>query len=335
MQQAIIKSRRKEENIMTNNSILYKAKKGKNDEFYTMIDTVEKELVHYKKQLKNKIVLCNCDDPNLSAFWKYLHLNFSEFGLKKLVSTYYNEKGVAFKTEYTGGDDTDIEKGVKTVLKGNGDFRSKECLNILDKCDIVITNPPFSLFRDFVDVLMKYKKKFLVLGNMNAVTYKQIFNFIKNNLLWYGVSIHSGGTKFYVPKDYPITTKNWAKDETGKTYVEVGGVRWFTNLGHKFRLSSKLFLSEHYTSEKYPKYDNYNAINVNKVAEIPFDYEGVMGVPITFMDKYNPEQFEILGITASWDKSEEVQSIRLPYKGPLNASVNGKQLYKRILIRKK
>lgn len=316
-------------------SNLYKARKGKNDEFYTMIDTVEKELVHYKKHLKNKIVLCNCDDPKSSAFWKYLHLNFSEFGLKKLVSTYYNEKGLTFKTEYIGGDDNDVKKGVKTQLKGNGDFRSEECLNILDDCDIVITNPPFSLFRDFVDVLMGHKKKFLILGNMNAIAYKQIFPLIKNNLLWYGVSIRSGNTKFYIPKDYPITTKNWSKDETGKIFVEFRNIRWFTNLDHNFRLSSKLILHEHYTPEKYPKYDNYNAINVNKVAEIPFDYDGVMGVPITFMDKYNPEQFEILGVTETWDKSKEVQSIRLPYKGPLNASVNGKHLYKRILIRKK
>lgn len=320
---------------MANNLNLHKAMTGKNDEFYTMIDTIEKELVYYKKHLKNKIVLCNCDNPNSSAFYKYLHLNFSELGLKKLVSTYYNENGFAFKTEYTGGNDNDIEKGVKTLLKGNGDFRSEECLNILDKCDIVITNPPFSLFRDFVDVLMKYKKKFLILGNMNASCYKQIFPFIKNNLLWYGVSIHSGGVNFYIPKDYSITTKNWGKDARGKIYVEVGGIRWFTNLEHDFRLKSNLVLHEHYTPEKYPKYDNYNAINVNKVTEIPVDYDGVMGVPITFMDKYNPNQFEILGVAAAWDKSSEIQSIRLPYKGSLNASINGKQLYKRILIRKK
>lgn len=320
---------------MTNNSNLHKAMNAKNDEFYTMIDTVEKELVHYKKHLKDKIVLCNCDDPKSSAFWKYLHLKFSELGLKKLVSTYYNENGFAFKTEYTGGDDEDIEKGVKTALKGNGDFRSEECLNSLDKCDIVITNPPFSLFRDFVDVLMRYKKKFLILGNLNAVAYKQIFPFIKNNLLWLGVSINSGGANFYIPEGYPVTTKNWGKDETGKIFVKLGTIRWFTNLNHNFRLNSNLVLHEHYTTEKYPKYDNYNAINVNKVVEIPFDYDGVMGVPITFIDKYNPKQFEILGVAATWDKSDEVQSIRLPYKGSLNASVNGKQLYKRILIRKK
>ena len=320
---------------MVNTSNLYKARMGKNDEFYTMIGTIEKELTYYKKHLKNKIVLCNCDDPKSSAFWKYLHLNFSQLELKKLVSTCYNENDVAFKTEYTGGDDNNIEKGIKTQLKGNGDFRSEECLNILDECDVVITNPPFSLFREFVDVLMKYKKKFLVLGNMNAVAYKQIFPFIKNNLLWYGVSIHSGGIKFYIPKDYPITTKNWGKDETGRIFVKVGGIRWFTNLEHDFRLKSKLNLHERYTPEKYSKYDNYNAINVNKVAEIPCDYDGAMGVPITFIDKYNPEQFEILGIASTWDKSNEVQSIRIPYKGRLEASINGKQLYKRILIRKK
>lgn len=320
---------------MTKNSNLHKARKGKNDEFYTMIDTIEKELIYYKKQLKNKTVLCNCDNPESSAFWKYLHLNFSKLGLKKLVSTYYSENGSSFKTEYTGGDDKNIENGIKTSLNGNGDFRSEECLNVLDYCDVVITNPPFSLFRDYVDVMMQHKKKFLIIGNMNAVTYKQIFPFIKNNLLWYGVSIHSGGTKFYIPKDYPITTKNCGKDEAGKIFVEVGGVRWFTNLDYDTQLKSKLTLSEKYVPEKYPKYDNYNAINVNKVAEIPFDYDGVMGVPITFMDKYNPEQFEILGVSAAWDKSNEMQSVCLPYNGSLNASVNGKQLYKRIFIRKK
>ena len=304
---------------MINNSHLSKARKIKNDEFYTMIDTVEKELVHYKKHLKNKIVLCNCDDPKSSAFWKYLHLNFSELGLKKLVSTYYNEPGVAFKTEYTGGDDNNIENGIKIQLKGNGDFRSEECLNILDECDVVITNPPFSLFRDFVDVLMKYKKKFLIIGNMNAITCKQIFPFIKDNLLWYGVSIHSSTTKFYIPKDYTITTKNWSKDETGKIYAEFRSIRWFTNLDHNFRLSSKLDLHEHYTPEKYPKYDNYNAINVNKVAEIPCDYDGAMGVPITFMDKYNPEQFEIV----RFRKGDDGRDLR----------VNGKCPYFRILIR--
>lgn len=320
---------------MINNSNLRKAAKAKNDEFYTMIDTVGKELIHYKKHLKDKIVLCNCDDPKSSAFWKYLHLNFSEFGLKKIVSTYYNENGIAFKTEYTGGDDNNIENGIKTQLKGNGDFRSEECLNILDECDIVITNPPFSLFRDFVDVMMKYKKKFLIIGNLNTVICKQIFPFIKNNLLWLGVSIHSSGANFYIPNDYPLNKKNWSKDETGRIFVKLGMVRWFTNLEHDFRIKSKLNLHEHYTPEKYPKYDNYNAINVNKVAEIPVDYDGVMGVPITFIDKYNPEQFEILGVTETWDKSEKVQSIRIPYKGSLNASVNDKQLYKRILIRKK
>ena len=334
MQQAIMKINQGG-NYMVNNSNLSKARMSKNDEFYTMIDTIEKELTYYKKHLKNKIVLCNCDDPKSSAFWKYLHLNFSELELKKLVSTYYNEKGVAFKTEYTGGDDNNIENGIKIQLKGNGDFRSEECLNILDECDVVITNPPFSLFRDFVDVLMEHKKKFLILGNLNAIAYKQIFTFIKDNLLWLGVSIHSGGIKFYIPKDYPISTKNWGKDETGRIFVEVGGIRWFTNLEHDFRLKSKLVLHEHYTTEKYPKYDNYNAINVNKVAEIPIDYDGAMGVPITFMDKYNSEQFEILGIATTWDKSNEVQSIRIPYKGRLEASINGKQLYKRILIRKK
>lgn len=320
---------------MPNNSNLNKAKKGKNDEFYTQFDMVEKELTYYKKHLKNKIVLCNCDNPEKSAFWEYFHLNFADLGLKKLVSTYYNEKGKSFKTEYIGGDDKNIKRGTKIPLNGNGDFRSEECLNILDKCDIVVTNPPFSLFRDYIDVMTKRKKKFLIVGNMNAVTCKQIFSLFKKNLLWYGVSIHSGDRKFYVPDDYPLNAWGCGIDKNGRKFIRVSGVRWFTNLDYDSNLRLKLNLRERYVPEKYPKYDDYNAINVNRLAEIPVDYDGVMGVPITFMDKYDSEQFEILGMASSWDISDEVKAIRTASKCYSSPILNGNKIYKRILIRKK
>lgn len=320
---------------MPNNSNLNKAKKVKKDEFYTQFDMVEKELMYYKKHLKNKIVLCNCDNPETSAFWEYFHLNFADLGLKKLISTYYNEKGISFKTEYVGGDDKNIKRGTKTSLNGNGDFRSDECLNILDKCDIVVTNPPFSLFRDYIDVMTEHKKKFLIIGNMNAMTYKQIFPLFKKNLLWYGASIHSVDRKFYVPDDYPLNAWGCGIDENGKRFIRVKGVRWFTNFDYPSRHNLKLELQERYVPEKYPKYDDYDAINVNKVAEIPVDYDGVMGVPITFMDKYDSEQFEILGMASSWDTSDEVKAIRTASKCCSGPILNGNELYKRILIRKK
>lgn len=674
---------------MPNNSNLNKAKKGKKDEFYTQFDMVEKELTYYKKHLKNKIVLCNCDNPETSAFWEYFHLNFADLGLKKLISTYYNEEGTSFETEYAGGDDKNIKKGTKMPLNGNGDFESDECLNILDKCDIVVTNPPFSCyssdtevmtnhgwkliknvnidkdiimslnpenkqiemvkavdsisspangelyhfhnqnmdfcvtgnhrmyayhkdahnnikpiplvnaedvkksyllplkgfswigkqteyfhlpetvqleqysrkeivvpkkeipmkdwleffgfwladgcwrdhintygkrdytisvkqneqneqyvlnlirrigftatvskrgdgnnnynvyskqlweylsqfgrsadkhipreflelntdllrclfqgylngdgsrcadghyqlssaskslmddiqelilkiygittqirkaeikhsydnevgiyysinvlferrtefskygvpdkipyddnvycltleknhimlvrhngiigwcgncFRDYMASLVEHKKKFLIVGNMNAMTYKQIFPLFKKNLLWYGASIHSGDRKFYVPDDYPLNAWGCGIDENGKKFIRVKGVRWFTNLDYPSRHNFKLELQERYVPEKYHKYDDYNAINVNKVAEIPVDYDGVMGVPITFMDKYDSEQFEILGMASSWDKSDEVKAIRTASKYGSGPILNGNEIYKCILIRKK
>src|SRR5574344_779896 len=186
------------------NANLHKAKDAKNDEFYTQLTDVEKELINYKQYFKDKIVLCNCDDPKWSAFWKYFHLNFAELGLKKLISTHYDKNAPTYKMEYTGGDDNNIEIGVKTLLEGNGDFRNQECLDLMDECDIVVTNPPFSLFREYVALLMEHKKKFIILGNMNALTYKEIFPLIRDNQLWYGASIHSGDRKFYVPDNYPM-----------------------------------------------------------------------------------------------------------------------------------
>lgn len=320
---------------MPSNSNLQKAKNVKNDEFYTCLEDIEKELTHYKGQFKGKIVLCNCDDPTLSAFWKYFHLNFTKLGLKKLISTHYEVDKSTYKMEYAGENDNDVAVGTKMCLKGNGDFRSQECLNALDECDIVVTNPPFSLFREYVAVLMEHKKKFLIIGNMNAVAYKQIFPLFKKNLLWYGASIHSGDRKFYVPDNYPLNAWGCGIDENRKRFIRVKGVRWFTNLDYPSRHNFKLELQERYAPEKYPKYGNYDAINVNKVAEIPVDYDGVMGVPITFMDKYNSEQFEILGMASSWDKSDEVKAIRTASKYGSGPILNGNEIYKRILIRKK
>ena len=281
---------------MARNANLIKAKKAKNDEFYTQLTDVSKELMYYKHHFKDKIVYCNCDDPTWSAFWKYFHLNFEDLGLKKLISTHYDKTEPTYKMEYTGGDDNDIEVGVKIPLEGNGDFRNKECLDLLDEADIVVTNPPFSLFREYVACLMEHEKKFLIIGNMNAVTYKEFFPLLKEKKVWVGAN-EKGGTRkgdvmcFTVPDNY-----------SGKT-IDVDGVPmvrvtawWFTNLDHEKR-HEKLILWKHYTPEEYPTYDNYDAINVDKVDQIPCDYDGVMGVPITYLGKHNPEQFEILGIT--------------------------------------
>ena len=234
------------------NSNLHKAKDAKNDEFYTQLTDVAKELMHYKARFKDKIVLCNCDDPTWSAFWKYFHLNFTELGLKKLISTHYDREEATYKMEYTGGDDNDIEIGVKTPLEGNGDFRNKECLDLLDECDIVVTNPPFSLFREYVAVLMEYEKKFLIIGNKNAITYKEFFPLLKDDEVWIGCT----NVKEFLQPDGSIK--------------KFGNIGWFTNLDVAKR-HEKLILWKKYTPEEYPKYDNYLAWNVNKVSEIPCD----------------------------------------------------------------
>lgn len=307
---------------MPKNTNLLKAKKEKNDEFYTQLIDVSKELMHYKQHFKDKIIYCNCDDPTWSAFWKYFHLNFSALGLKKLISTHYDKTKSTYKMEYTGGDDNNIEAGVITPLEGNGDFRNAECIELLKESDIVVTNPPFSLFREYVACLISNNKKFIIIGNMNALTYKEIFPLFRDNKLWYGASIHSGDRKFYVPDNYPLEAAGCGIDEEGKRYVKVKGVRWFTNLDYDAR-HEKLILWKNYIPDEYPKYDNYDAINVNKYSEIPMDYDGVMGVPITFMDYYNPDQFEILGL----DKDLTTNGKRV--------MIDGKQLYARIFIRKK
>lgn len=262
------------------NKNLTNAKKAKKDEFYTQLTDIEKELKHYKEQFKDKIVYCNCDDPEESEFWKFFELNFEEYGLKKLISTHYDAEQPTYKLELTGdrnGDGKVTNKDiVKTPLKQNGDFRSEESIELLKEADIVVTNPPFSLFREYMAQLMKYKKNFLIIGNMNAVTYKEIFPLIKDNKIWTG---RNSPKIFEVPLKEVEDPKKQFK-ENGKIFQKFGNIFWYTNLPNK-KVTDPTELIEKYDPSKYPKYDNYDAINVKKVSEIPYDYNGVMGVPIT------------------------------------------------------
>lgn len=316
------------------NSNLNKAKNAKNDEFYTQLTDIENELMHYKQHFKNKIVLCNCDNPTWSAFWKYFHLNFAELGLKKLISTYYDKTEPTYKMEYTGGNDNDIEVGIKTPLEGNGDFRNQECLDLLDESDIVVTNPPFSLFREYVAVLMEHKKKFIIWGNNNAITHKEFFPLLKENKVWLGY-IANKTCVFRLSDEYMKWDERITEQmNDGHKYGKVPAISVFTNLNIQKR-HEKLILWKKYTPEEYPKYDNYDAINVNKVSEIPCDYDGVMGVPITFLNKYNPEQFEIIGISASWDETEDMKIIKTSSSHRHEPVLNNKGMYRRIFIRKK
>lgn len=277
---------------MATNEKMRKAKKIKNDEFYTELITIEKEMKYYKGHFKDKVIFCNCD-TEWSNFWKYFSLNFEYLKIKKLIATHYEENKQSYKIEMYR-DDTCVHTDIKT-LNLNGDFRSPECIELLKEADIVITNPPFSLFREYIATLMNYDKKFIIIGNVNSINYKDIFPLIRENKIWLGASIHSGGVDFRIPdnsKEY--SDKVFIKD--GHHYINLSGIRWFTNLDYKKR-HDILILYKKYTPEEYPSFDNYDGINVNKTCDIPCDYEGVMGVPITFIDKYNPEQFEILGIT--------------------------------------
>jgi hypothetical protein len=292
-------------NIRSLNTALHKANKAKKDEFYTQLDDIEKELRHYKDQFRDKVVFCNCDDPQESNFVKYFSINFEHLGLKKLIATHYKEanlftKESPYKLEYTGDKNgnrmPDPEEFI-TEMIGTGDFRSQECVELLEEADIVVTNPPFSMFREYVAQLMDYNKKLLILGNQNAITYKEIFKLIKENKLWLGYD--NGGTKwFQVPADYDIQTESRIKIENGMKYFSMGSVMWFTNLDTTKRYE-ELTSYKKYTPEEYPTYENYAAIEVSKVSEIPMDYDGAMGVPITFIDKYNPDQFEIIGLGIS------------------------------------
>ncbi len=330
---------------MANNAALRKADKNKNDEFYTQLCDIEKELSHYKEHFKGKTVLCNCDDPRVSNFFRFFALKFNEWGIKRLITTCYKNQDVdlfsqntsekAVWLDYYGNPNDETCTDFSTVevkhLKGDGDFRSKECIELLKQSDIVVTNPPFSLFREYVELLLSYDKKILIIGNVNALSYKEIFPYIKNNQLWLGASIHSGDREFGVPDSYPLTAASSRVDAEGNKYIRVKGVRWFTNLDFKER-HEDLILYKNYTPEEYPKYDNYDAINVDKTSDIPLDYEDKMGVPITFLDKYNPEQFEIIDGIGRYSilNNEETKKA-----GKYLSMINGKALYFRIIIKKK
>lgn len=294
--------------IKASNSALAGAKLAKKDEFYTQLSDIEKELKNYKKHFKSKVVYCNCDDPRVSNFFYYFSYNFEKLGLKKLITTCYksqqpdlfsqNDSEQAIWLEYEGdkngsGVPDPEEIGIKP-LRSDGDFLSPETIELLKQADIVVTNPPFSLFKEYVAQLVEYSKKFVIIGNMNAVTYKDIFPLIKDNRLWYGPSIRSGDREFGVPADYPLNAAGTRIDEHGNKFIRVKGVRWFTNLDYPER-HEDLILYKTYSPEDYPTYINYDAIDVGKASDIPVDYDGTMGVPITFLDKYNPDQFEIIG----------------------------------------
>lgn len=319
---------------MAKNADLNGAKNAKKDEFYTQLVDIENEVKHYRRHFRGATVLCNCDDPECSNFYFYFRDNFEFLGLKKLISTCYRNQNWF---QFSEGKD---EKAVcciytgkanppeRRILEQGGSFRSEECLAFLKEADIVCTNPPFSKFRSFVSLLEQYGKRFLIIGNINSVTGKEMFPLFMSNRAWLGASIHSGDREFRVPNDYPLNAAGWRVDEKGQKFIRVKGVRWFTNLDYRER-HEDIPLYRHYTPEDYPKYDNYDAINVGKTAEIPCDYDGMMGVPITFMDKYNPAQFEIVGNSGD---------LAGPIGGHLKPGrfyLNGKRLFDRIVIRRR
>ena len=316
---------------MSKNNNLHTAKATKNDEFYTQLEDIENELKYYKDYFKGKVVYCNCDgflNKEKSNFFMYFSLNYEFLGLKGLICTKYNPNGKGKKYEYygdlNGNNYPDEEEICTSELEGDGDFRSEECIELLKKCDIVCTNPPFSLFRQYVAQLFEYNKDFLIIGNVNAISYKEVFPMIKENKMWLGVSITSGDRKFVVPDNYPLNAAGCGIDENGKKYIRVKGVRWFTNLDHKKR-HEELLLYKKYNTEEYPKYDNYDAIEVGKTKDIPMDYNGIMGVPITFLDKYCPEQFEIVGQMMTTKVTEF--NFGYPY-------IDGKKKFARVLIKR-
>lgn len=324
------------------NTYLQSAKNTKNDEFYTPLEEIEREMFNYQEQFSDKVVLCNCDDPYESDFCKFFIYNFNRFNLKKLICTSYggsklvnefmscDNKGYVFQVEKVDGKILE-DKSYKQIidelkverLTGNGDFASKECVQLMKEADIIVTNPPFSLFRQFISLIFYYHKKFLIIGNMNAITYKEVFPYVQNNEAWLGY--HNGDMAFRVPADSePRNTRFWI-DETGQKWRSLGNAMWFTNLDvayrHKF-----MELREKYSPAKHPHFDNYDAIYVSRVADIPNDYNGIMAVPLTILNKYNPEQFEIVG--------EANHGSDNPYD-LFKPTVNGKYTFKRILIKRK
>lgn len=330
---------------MSGNKSLHAANRAKNDEFYTELADIDKELRHYKHHFKNKTVYCNCDDPRVSNFFHYFSHNFETLGLKKLMATCYKSQAadlfsqndseqavyLIYEGDKNGNRVPDPSEIQVLPLQGDGDFRSEECIALLKQADIVVTNPPFSLFREYVAQLVEYGKKFLIIGNKNAITYKEIFPLIKDDKMWLGVTPMGTDMLFGVPEHYAETLVQTKK--SGSSYRIIDGevkaraqACWFTNLDHDKR-HEELILYKRYTPEEYPHYDNYDAIEVSKVAEIPCDFEGVMGVPITFLDKYNPEQFEIIGLDRYTVPKELLVGGRV--------AINGKPTYARILIKRR
>lgn len=354
---------------MANNSNLGAAKAAKKDEFYTQMTDIERELQHYWKHFRDKVVLCNCDDPYESNFFKYFALRFNQLRLKKLICTCYNgspvqgnelaidfgdfedePKKIAYKVEITevkdlNGDGAVDLSDVQYLLKNDknvistlrtGDFRSPECIELLKQADIVVTNPPFSLFREYIGQLLEFDKKFLIIGNQGAIIYKEIFPYVINNKIWLGYGFKGGATHFVSPYE-DVATANDHKEGM----IRVSGVHWFTNMEIPKR-NEFIDLVCKYSPEEYPKFDNYNAINISKTADIPYDYPGIMGVPITFLDKYSPEQFEIIWqasgntrASAPRDVLQRVGYVTHPEDRGGCGVVNGKRQYSRILIRNK
>ena len=316
------------------NKLLQKAKESKSDEFYTQLSDIESELQHYKGHFKDKVVFCNCDDPRISNFFNYFASNFKELGLKKLIaSCYRKQERNLFNTEkfengffyeYSGAKDEKIKPNSNGIIhfKGDGDFRSAESINLLKQSDIVVTNPPFSLFREYVDQLVKYDKKFLIIGNINAITYKEIFKIIKGNKAWLGINLGRGISGFIVPEHYELYGTEARIDNLGNRIVSPNNCLWLTNLDTSKRHEDITLTKRYFGNEiEYPRYDNYHGINVNITQNIPLDYSDAMGVPITFLHKYNPEQFEII----KFRKGDNEKDL----------SINGKCPYFRILVKNK
>ncbi|WP_137652758.1 type II toxin-antitoxin system RelB/DinJ family antitoxin [Bifidobacterium moukalabense] len=355
-------------NTFTKNAALNHAYAMKKDEFYTQYEDIAKEMKCYGDAFKGKHILCNCDDPFESAFFRYFVEHFDELGLKKLSSTCYSNSSLsgseypleggssAYKAEVTRIPEDFLERPDGSLdleslfsvqgntlqrLDGDGDFRSPECVSLLEKADIVITNPPFSLFREFIRLLEDHRKKFIILGNINASTCKEIFPLFRDDKVWYGDTIRSGDRKFYVPDDYPLRAANCGVDSNGRRFIRVKGVRWFTNIDNG-RRHEALRLTHNFDPSLYPQYENYNAIDVSKTINIPADYDGYMGVPITFLDKYCPEQFEIV-MLANGNARTNVDGDMLTCVGYVHhpedrggvGIVNGKRVYARVIIRRR
>lgn len=333
------------------NGSLSAARGAKKDEFYTQLVDIEKELRHYREHFEGKVVYLNCDDPRVSNFFRYFSENFEALGLKRLIAACYqsgdsaqpsrSDSSRAVWLEYDGSKSghrvPDVHEIGVRPLKGDGDFRSAESIELLRQADIVVTNPPFSLFREFVAQLVEHDKKFIILGNMNALTYKEIFPLFQDNRMWYGPSIRSGDREFRVPADYPLEAAGTRVDADGNRYIRVKGVRWFTNLDYDER-HRDLELTKRYCDAEYPRYANFDAIEVGKTAEIPVDYPGLMGVPITFLDKYNPEQFEIVGSSKTMGKPMSQIAEKGTYQqgGPrfyLPVARGYRRMYDRIVVR--